>query len=184
MLAADGPPEEANLIGTATTRLLPAGMPGWHDHAHATAALLEAAPGRESRARAHRKILGTQPGRLRQVPGRRDGTSSGWQGRKRAMSSTSPEATAAPPVGARLFRRIVNAIGAWQETVSDRVHAEEEDFCTQVMGWTATRGTGWFGFGTRTYRDPRMDSLAAHGKAPCNGVQITHPATITAKGDA
>jgi hypothetical protein len=44
MLAAAGPPEEANLIGTATTRLLPAGMPGWHDHAHATAALLEPHP--------------------------------------------------------------------------------------------------------------------------------------------
>jgi hypothetical protein len=183
MLAAARPPEEVNLIGTATTRLLPADMPGWHDHAHDTAALLEAIPDRESRARAHRKILGTQPGRLRQVPGRRDRTSSGSQGRNRAMSSTSEEA-AAQVIGTSLFRRIASVIGAWQQDVSDRVHAEGEDFCAQVMGWTASRGTGWFGFGTRTYRDPRMDSLAAHGTAPRNGVQITHLGTVTARGVA
>jgi hypothetical protein len=159
-------------------------MPGWHDDSHATAALLEAAPGRESRARAHRKILGTQLGRLRQVSGRSDRTSSGSQGRNRAMSSTSEEAAAVQVISTSLFRRIASVVGAWQQNVSDRVHAEGEDFCTQVMGWTATRGTGWSGFGTRTYRDPRMDSLVAHGKAPRNGVQITHPGTVTAMGGA
>jgi hypothetical protein len=174
----------ADGFAATATGAPPADMPGWHDHSHATAALLEAPAGRESRARAHRKILGTQPGSLRQVPGRCDRTSSGSQGRNQAMSSTSPEATAAQPPAAHPFRRIVNAIGAWRETISDRVHAEEEGFCAQVMGWIVTRGTGRFGFGTRTYRDLRMDSLAAHGKAPRNGVQITHPATITVRGRA
>jgi hypothetical protein len=100
------------------------------------------------------------------------------------MSSTSEEAAAAQVIGTSLLRRIASVIGAWQQNVSDRVHAEEEDFCTQVMGWTATRGTGWFGFGTRTYRDPRMDSRAPHGKAPRDGVQITHLGTVTARGGA
>jgi hypothetical protein len=95
--------------------------------------------------------------------------------------STTSEGAAAQVIGTSLFRRIASVIGAWQQNVSDRVHAGEEDFCTQVMGWTATTGTGWFGFGTWTYRDPRMDSLAAHGTAPCDGVQIIHLGTVTAR---
>jgi hypothetical protein len=97
--------------------------------------------------------------------------------------STSVEVTAAPPAGARLFRRIANAIGAWQENVSDRAHADG-DYCAQAMGWTVTRDTGPFGFGARTYRDPRMDSLAARGKAPPDGVQLTHLGTVTVRGGA
>jgi hypothetical protein len=99
------------------------------------------------------------------------------------MSRTSAEATAAPPVGAHLFCRIANTIAAWQENVSDRAHAAG-DYRAETMRWTVTRGTGRFGFGTRTYRDPRMDSLAARGKAPRNGIQIARPAAITVRGGA
>jgi hypothetical protein len=99
------------------------------------------------------------------------------------MSTTIAEATSAPPAGARLFRRIANAIGAWQENVSDRTHADD-DYRAQAMGWTVTRSTGRFGFGARTYRDPRMGCLAARGKASRDGVQITHPGTVTVREGA
>jgi hypothetical protein len=98
-------------------------------------------------------------------------------------SSTTKEATAAPPTGAGLLRRIATAIGAWQENVSDRAHASgDARACAQ--GWTVTRSAGRFGFGARTYRDPRMNSLAARGKAARNGVQITHLDTVTVRGGA
>jgi hypothetical protein len=94
------------------------------------------------------------------------------------MSNITKEATAAPPAAARLFRRIANAIGAWQENASDRVHAGG-DYRARAMSWTVTRGTGQFGFGTRTYRDPRMDNLVAHGRAPRADIQITRLDAIT-----
>ena len=32
-----------------------------------------------------------------------------------------------------------------------------------AQGWTVTASTGRFGFGARTYRDPRFDSLRRQG---------------------
>lgn len=100
------------------------------------------------------------------------------------MSSASEEATAAWSTSAGLFGRIAAAIGAWQGNVGDRVHSRDEAFCTQALGWTVTRGTGRFGFGTRAYRDSRMDRLAARGKASRDGVQITQLNTIAVRGGA
>lgn len=99
------------------------------------------------------------------------------------MSNITKEATAAPSTIAGLLRRIATAIGAWQENVSDRAHASG-DVRACAQGWTVTRSAGRFGFGARAYRDPRMNSLAARGNAPHNGVQITHLDTVTARGGA
>jgi hypothetical protein len=58
-----------------------------------------------------------------------------------------------------LARRVADWIGAWQQAVSDRAHASGDTYAA-AQGWTVTASTGRFGFGARTYRDPRFDSRA------------------------
>jgi hypothetical protein len=43
-----------------------------------------------------------------------------------------------------------------QGDLSDRVHAAADERARRY-GWEVTRSTGRFGFGARTYRDPRFD---------------------------
>lgn len=47
-------------------------------------------------------------------------------------------------------------IGRRQRELSDRVHAAGDDRACQ-HGWEITRSTWRFGFGARTYRDPRFE---------------------------
>jgi hypothetical protein len=42
-----------------------------------------------------------------------------------------------------------------QQRLSGRLHAKGDAFAQQA-GWTTTKTTGRFGFGTRVYRDPRF----------------------------
>lgn len=46
-------------------------------------------------------------------------------------------------------------IGRCQREMSDRVHAAGEE-CALQHGWEVTKSTGRFGFGARSYRDPRF----------------------------
>jgi hypothetical protein len=71
-------------------------------------------------------------------------------------------------------RRIVGWIGAWQQAISDRVHADDDAFA-RAQGWTVTASTGRFGFGTRTYRDPRFDRL----RRPPGPARLAEPAGPT-----
>jgi hypothetical protein len=48
------------------------------------------------------------------------------------------------------------SIGRRQRELSDRVHAAGDE-CARLHGWEVTKSTGRFGFGARTYRDPRFD---------------------------
>lgn len=52
-------------------------------------------------------------------------------------------------------------ISAWagrcQRELFGRIHAAADDRA-QRYGWTVTEATGWFGFQTRSYRDPRFDN--------------------------
>jgi hypothetical protein len=47
-------------------------------------------------------------------------------------------------------------IGRRQRELSDRVHAAGDEYARQ-HGWEITKSTGRFGFGARSYRDPRFD---------------------------
>jgi hypothetical protein len=47
-------------------------------------------------------------------------------------------------------------IGRRQRELSDRVHAPGDESAGQ-HGWEVTKSTGRFGFGARSYRDPRFD---------------------------
>jgi hypothetical protein len=47
-------------------------------------------------------------------------------------------------------------LGRGQRELSDRVHAAGDDSAHQ-HGWEVTKSTGRFGFGARSYRDPRFD---------------------------
>jgi hypothetical protein len=59
--------------------------------------------------------------------------------------------------------RISAWIGRRQQELSDRVHVSGDKFAAEA-GWTVTPSTGRFGFGARTYRDPRFDqSGRGHG---------------------
>jgi hypothetical protein len=55
-------------------------------------------------------------------------------------------------VAAWLYARVRR----WQRDLSDSVHAAGDERAHQ-QGWQITKSTGPFGFGTRTYRDPRFD---------------------------
>ena len=46
--------------------------------------------------------------------------------------------------------------GQCQRELSDRVHAAADKRAHQ-HGWEVTKSTGRFGFGARSYRDPRFD---------------------------
>jgi hypothetical protein len=52
--------------------------------------------------------------------------------------------------------RISGWVGLRQQELSDRVHAGG-DTAARQHGWTVTATAGRFGFGTRSYRDPRFD---------------------------
>jgi hypothetical protein len=49
-------------------------------------------------------------------------------------------------------------IGQRQRELSDRVHAAGDERARQ-HGWEVTKSTDRFGFGTRSYRDPRSATL-------------------------
>ena len=53
------------------------------------------------------------------------------------------------------FGALSAAIGRGQTVLSDRVHAEG-DIQAACQGWEITACTGRFGFGTRSYHDPRF----------------------------
>jgi hypothetical protein len=55
---------------------------------------------------------------------------------------------------ASIVTRISTWVGRRQRELSDRVHAAG-DAAARQHGWTVTSTTGRFGFGARTYRDPR-----------------------------
>ena len=50
------------------------------------------------------------------------------------------------------------SLGHPQRKLSDRVHAVGDGLARQ-HGWQITAGTGRFGFGTRSYRDPRFEDM-------------------------
>jgi hypothetical protein len=47
-------------------------------------------------------------------------------------------------------------IGRRQRELSDRLHAAADERASQ-HGWEVRKSTGQFGFGARTYRDPRFN---------------------------
>jgi hypothetical protein len=51
-------------------------------------------------------------------------------------------------------------MGLLQRRLSDRIFAGADDLARE-HGWMITKTTGRFGFGARTYRDPRFDQRAA-----------------------
>jgi hypothetical protein len=54
-----------------------------------------------------------------------------------------------------VLTRIPTWIGWRQRELSDRVHAAGDE-CARQHGWEVTKSTGRFGFGARSYRDPRF----------------------------
>jgi hypothetical protein len=56
-------------------------------------------------------------------------------------------------VDARLSARVRD----WQRDLSNLVHAPGDERA-QRQGWEVIESTERFGFGTRTYRDPRFDA--------------------------
>jgi hypothetical protein len=61
-------------------------------------------------------------------------------------------------------------IRRWQRDLSDRVHAAGDERARH-RGWEVIESTGRFGFGTRTYRDPRFDHRG--GQLPGGTVRAT-----------
>jgi hypothetical protein len=56
---------------------------------------------------------------------------------------------------AGILARMPAWIGRRQSELSDRVHAAGDE-CARQHGWQVTKSTGRFGFGMRSYRDPRF----------------------------
>jgi hypothetical protein len=83
--------------------------------------------------------------------------------------------TAPAAAGIRIShaRRLATWIGTRQQAVSDRVHATG-DAHARTQGWTVTASTGRFGFGARTYRDPRFDSRRNHA-GPGSPARLAEP---------
>jgi hypothetical protein len=62
----------------------------------------------------------------------------------------------AAPAGRRNpDQRVSDWIGRTQAELSDYVHASEDELA-RFLGWGIAAGTGQFGFGDRTYHDPRL----------------------------
>jgi hypothetical protein len=61
--------------------------------------------------------------------------------------------------------RIIVWVSARQRELSDRVHAAGDAAAGQ-HGWTVTAATGRFGFGARSYRDPRFDARRRQLSSP------------------
>jgi Ni/Co efflux regulator RcnB len=83
------------------------------------------------------------------------------------MTSTG-KAQAVDVIGTRLARRVARWIGAKQQAISDHAHASA-DARARARGWTVTASTGRFGFGARTYRDPRF-AVRQHQHRPGRAV--------------
>jgi hypothetical protein len=97
------------------------------------------------------------------------------------MTSTGRLAPASERTRTSLASRIVGWIGTRQQGMSDRAHANGDAYAV-AQGWTVTASTGRFGFGTRTYRDPRFDSLRRQS-CPTAQPQIAEPpGTASARG--
>jgi hypothetical protein len=67
-------------------------------------------------------------------------------------------------------------IPAWirrrQRELSDRVHAAAYE-CARQHGWEVTKSAGRFGFGARSYRDPRFGDRRWHlGSQQTKGLTI------------
>lgn len=56
-------------------------------------------------------------------------------------------------------RRVADWISAQRRAISDHAHTSGDAYAG-AQGWTVTASTGRFGFGARTYRDPRFDTRA------------------------
>ena len=72
---------------------------------------------------------------------------------------------------AGIVARISAGVGRHQRALSDRLRAAEDERARQ-RGWEVTKSTGWLGFGTRTYRDPRFDDRR---QRPSATAQVTGP---------
>jgi hypothetical protein len=59
---------------------------------------------------------------------------------------------------------LATRIGMLQRRLSNRIFAGA-DVLAREQGWTITESTGRFGFGARTYRDPRFDQRAAAARS-------------------
>lgn len=57
-------------------------------------------------------------------------------------------------------RRLFGWVARFQQQLSNRVFADGDAFARE-RGWEITKTTGRFGFGARTYRDPRFGQRAA-----------------------
>jgi hypothetical protein len=76
-------------------------------------------------------------------------------------------ATRRPADGAS--RRLAGWIARFQRQLCDRLFAGEDAFARE-HGWEITQTTGRFGFGARSYRDPRFGARAAARQGPeCTG---------------
>jgi hypothetical protein len=83
------------------------------------------------------------------------------------------ETSALPRAG--ILARMPAWIGRRQRELSDRVHAAGDE-CARQRGWQVSKSTGRFGFGTRSYRDPRFDDRRQHhspGAEQAEGDQLT-----------
>jgi hypothetical protein len=68
--------------------------------------------------------------------------------------------TAARRRADNVHRRLPGWIVGLQQQLSDRIFADGDAFACENR-WEITKTTGRFGFGTRTYRDPRFGQRAA-----------------------
>jgi hypothetical protein len=73
-------------------------------------------------------------------------------------------------------------IGRRQRALSDRVHAAGDERARQ-HGWEVTKSTGRFGFGARTYRDPRFDDCRRQFLPPAGGSR-SHSQAVPAAAPA
>jgi hypothetical protein len=73
---------------------------------------------------------------------------------------------------AGIMARISSWIRRHQRDLSDRIHAAD-DQSARRHGWEVTTSTGVFGFGTRTYRDPRFNDRRQRN--PSAAAQVTTP---------
>jgi len=62
-----------------------------------------------------------------------------------------------------LVRRLAGWIARLQRRLSGRVFADG-DALAREHGWEITKTTGRFGFGARSYRDPRFNQRVAAGR--------------------